>query len=321
MEAVFGMNIENSIAQQVRNVAEETISKYRCPAPELVQITGPYWEKINAAAKGILKEEMQNLYTGTLYIIGNPAVRPHCTQAIYDPAAHISGPFTAGNVIHHLGIDSGFVTEIHPRCMANSWRPDWLQAMTLFLNSTGVRSAYDVFLSWSWANQIYTDSSKDPTKFLDSIIGGVEAPTNVNPFTTGRRGSLGAGFTVSGPPVNELRNTASPRYVADDRYIMNSLTSPDLNILAAITLGNGMGLGNIFTASQETIQAARGCYIAPLLKHSLPYVGGITGWAGSVIVNGQILMPSSADRGHGFIPIVSEAWYLGTGGGQYTLNE
>jgi hypothetical protein len=52
----------------------------------------------------------------------------------------------------------------------------------------------------------------------------------------------------------------------------------------------------LVAAMSETNDAARACYIAPLSKHNRPFVAGITGWRGSVIMHGQIMTPSAKDN-------------------------
>jgi len=276
------------------------------PAPELVEVTGAYWEQVNATGRGILKEQMQSMYDGALIIIGNPIVRPHCTQMVFDPYTSIQGAFTAGNVVHQFGVDTGFITEIQPRCITTVWRPDWLAAMTLFTNATGMQAAYDIYLKWAQSVKLWSDCKREQTLYAKIIMKkGIEAKENADiPFNKAKKMkwnlSKGGNIQLIGSVAGVLTKTVSG------------------GVTGALV---GGFVQELFTASVETIQAARAAYIAPLLKYGLPYTGGITGWRGSVLVDGKLLYPSEADLGHGTVPWVSEVFYKAAGAERYTVED
>ena len=67
--------------------------------------------KMTASA---LRESMMDMYAGDMVVLGDPSIKPHDRMCITDNYEHITGQCLAKEVVHHMSIDTGFITTISP---------------------------------------------------------------------------------------------------------------------------------------------------------------------------------------------------------------
>lgn len=65
-------------------------------------------------ANVILNNQVREMYTGELTVIGDPSVKPWDKVYLYDFENSMVGPFQVEQVIHHFSAKTGFVTTITP---------------------------------------------------------------------------------------------------------------------------------------------------------------------------------------------------------------
>jgi hypothetical protein len=65
-------------------------------------------------ANTILANQMQNMYSGELQIIGNPNIKPYDTIYLHDDYNDMSGPIEVDTVVHTLNAQTGLTTTITP---------------------------------------------------------------------------------------------------------------------------------------------------------------------------------------------------------------
>jgi len=88
-----------------------------------------------------LKENIKDIYSGELLIIGNPDIRPHDIVYIADVYERMYGLFEVEQVIHHFTSELGFVTSITPNALVTvndpakwfmtSWIDSWMNMQAI----------------------------------------------------------------------------------------------------------------------------------------------------------------------------------------------
>ena len=71
-------------------------------------------ENMRQMARAILRDYQKLMYQGQILVLGDPTVKPHDLIYINDDYTDIRGLAGVRRVIHHFGIDTGFVTSIEP---------------------------------------------------------------------------------------------------------------------------------------------------------------------------------------------------------------
>ncbi len=316
-----------------RNIFEQSLvnkdaSFAKLPMPEVLELRGGWPDVINGVARGHLKEEMERMYSGRLVVVGNPAVRPHCSQQLADPLQSMSGVFTAGTVIHSMSLDTGFVTEIEPKCLARTrdktalfqigTRCSILQNLTVSIMTT-------VCTEWIIRNtlaNIVTQAlmQKQLHYGLQKLVmamgirfgGGIgETSARATQLAMQRFRRLviprflrsiglysrtllpiGHGYTrIPTPSVLGmlLRRLGILNNVRRGAQLSNPITA----VLLYMELC-AMGAIEMFSSAViESVEAQRACFIAPLSKFNRPFIAGIGGHQGSVIFKNKFFSPPS----------------------------
>ena len=88
-----------------------------------------------------LKENIKDIYSGELLIVGNPDIRPHDIVYIADVYERMYGLFEVEQVIHHFTSELGFVTSITPNALVTvndpakwfmtSWIDSWMNMQAI----------------------------------------------------------------------------------------------------------------------------------------------------------------------------------------------
>jgi len=71
----------------------------------------PQWVRV---CNVILANQVKEMYTGELVVLGDPSVRPYDVVYAYDYQNSLVGPFEVEQVVHHFSQETGFVTTITP---------------------------------------------------------------------------------------------------------------------------------------------------------------------------------------------------------------
>lgn len=92
-------------------------------------------------ALSYLKENIKDIYSGELTLIGNADIRPHDLVYIADVYERMYGIFEVEQVVHHFTPDMGFVTSITPNALVTvndparwfmtSWLNSWMSLQTI----------------------------------------------------------------------------------------------------------------------------------------------------------------------------------------------
>ena len=65
-------------------------------------------------AQNVIAESFRDMYQGELVVIGDPSVKPYDVIYLDDFYARMNGACEVGEVIHHFGLETGFITTIKP---------------------------------------------------------------------------------------------------------------------------------------------------------------------------------------------------------------
>jgi len=92
-------------------------------------------------ALAYLKENVKDIYSGELTLIGNADIRPHDLVYLADVYERMYGIFEVEQVVHHFTSDMGFVTSITPNALVTvndparwfmtSWLNSWMSLQTI----------------------------------------------------------------------------------------------------------------------------------------------------------------------------------------------
>lgn len=91
-------------------------------------------------ARWHLKKNLQNIYGGEIFIMGDPSIRPYDLVYISDIYEKISGMFEVGQVIHHFTPDLGLVTSITPNAIVTINDPAKWEFGSLMMRHWAVQS-------------------------------------------------------------------------------------------------------------------------------------------------------------------------------------
>jgi endonuclease YncB( thermonuclease family) len=71
-----------------------------------------------AVGSSALKNYMAHMYDGELIILGYPSIKPHDKFYLEDNYGDMQGTAGVRRVVHHMSLETGFVTSITPDCVA-----------------------------------------------------------------------------------------------------------------------------------------------------------------------------------------------------------
>jgi hypothetical protein len=308
-EYVIGIDVEDIFAWGERIATEETIAmfdKYDIPARFLSNMKGVYWAQVSGVTKGILKEEVETMYRGSLYVVGTPVPRPHRSQFIADPKTGMTGGFVADTVVHHFSVNSGFVTEIIPKVKTTVWdvggMAKWITNASRVNRILG-GLALGYFSSKLAAISLYSSArTLGALTKLPAVLDALEHVMRSKKWTLAadvikryKRGGAVADAYRFGRSANRfgqgVKNIGTSRMLAYGGKAAKLIKLAEAVAFLIVEAAFGM----FMAAWSETIRAARGCYIAPISKHGRPFVAGINGWRGCVIMNGEMVNASGDD--------------------------
>lgn len=66
-----------------------------------------------------LKDHVKEMYQGPLVLLGNPYIKPYDIMAVSDHLSGLNGLCEVREVVHTMSVETGFVTEVTPDCIAN----------------------------------------------------------------------------------------------------------------------------------------------------------------------------------------------------------
>jgi hypothetical protein len=95
-------------------------------------------QNMRQMARSLLRDYQRLMYQGRILVLGDPSAKPFDHMWIEDRYTDIRGPATIRRVIHHFGIESGFVTSIEPDLLCEVKGQDFM---------TGY---------WSWIGCVFT---------------------------------------------------------------------------------------------------------------------------------------------------------------------
>jgi hypothetical protein len=90
-------------------------------------------ENMRQMARAILRDYQKLMYQGQILVLGDPTAKPFDWMYIKDDYTDVSGPAQVRRVIHHLGMDTGFVTSIEPDLMCEVKGESYMASAMLWL--------------------------------------------------------------------------------------------------------------------------------------------------------------------------------------------
>ncbi len=67
-----------------------------------------------AVAQSAVRDYLKDMYDGELVVMGDPSVKPYDSMYIWDPVTMLFGVCEVKEVVHHMSLETGFITGITP---------------------------------------------------------------------------------------------------------------------------------------------------------------------------------------------------------------
>ena len=253
-------------------------------------------------ALGNLKLGMNEMYSGSITILGDPTVKPNDVVFINDYYTDMNGPFEVREVNHHFSHETGFVTSIVPDLIVY---PNNSIAMASDITAGGLYDDISNIILMGHnvkvppANKITNGSmltSSTGTSYgtpdLNNAVGAATASTAKGAQANG---SYSSGFFVDRKPfIRAATTTNSVNTVLNGAIAVAAMSSTvPAQITAAATkygalyLFGATGIPFAVSNAISSMQFAVGGWSAdvrepinfiPLIFSNRPYIAGIEGW-------------------------------------------
>lgn len=214
-----------------------------------------------------LQDAFKDMYQDTLLILGDASIKPYDVIAIDDNYVGMAGTTEVGKVIIHMGIDTGFVTEIKPDLITVHLQADMSRYTAIHL-CANIAAAIGV----------HVRSAKLCAKLVRGarkLFSGIKAATSSSTAVT----------TITTQGANVLKSTTGVKNVVS--AVKAAKTSS-----TAMKVGTAIGTGvvsfgislliwglidNVFDHFVEWFENKNVIKIYPLWYDDKPFVAGING--------------------------------------------
>jgi hypothetical protein len=203
---------EHNIASKlVLNESGSTITK---DTPSNVKLIVPSYIRV---ANTILTNQMQNMYSGELKILGNPGIKPHDVVWVQDDYNDMQGPIEVDTVVHSFTTQSGLTTTITPALVTyqQSYKSvldyDYLHSQFVKGIAVGVaRGVVEGYFGFELGNMAkgWLDKGATAYKTLPSAIAGARGVRSAK--FIGATPSLIARAKVAPANIMKLAGRAMP---------------------------------------------------------------------------------------------------------------
>lgn len=156
-----------------------------------------------AVAQSAVRDYFKDMYDGELLVMGDPSVKPHDVIYVWDPINMMFGLCEAKEVVHHMSLETGFVTSITPDLCVAVADPNrhkvWGTSGALMSAATalGVLSIPYIGSAVASATVAATGASAlTLTPILSALVGCAAAPP-VLPFVIGAAVVLASAHVVT----------------------------------------------------------------------------------------------------------------------------
>ena len=267
-----------------------------------------------------LKENVKDIYTGELVIVGNADIRPHDLVYLADVYERMYGIFEVEQVVHHFTPEMGFITSITPNALVTindparwfmtSWLNSWMSLQTIrndtryYLGAanngrTGLVSGGQVSvdqLNEALSAQMmggvqYTHGSSALVKDVMANFTANAMPDAKQQMIASAQASQGKDPTAQGAMVSAMVTTGLVTVLGAGAAVAATVLTggaavPLLGLVGAGVVGGGI-FGDMawsgWSHIKNNLLDQHGCYVQYLTKNGQPMDAGLSYNQGMVV--------------------------------------
>lgn len=245
----------------------------------------------NRVARSHLKENLKNIYTGELIIVGNAQIRTHDLVYLYDSYERMYGLFEVEQVVHQFNSEMGFITSITPNAIVTINDPAKWQFGSMIHRQAAAQSIRNSVRMTLTNGQQGQNLSKSPDQTTLNNYANSMAQDLLG--TTQYTGGIGAlvkdigstagipGAVIAHPAASAAGNLASAETTTD---IVGGVIGTNVPILA-----ESMLKWPAFSWLRDNLFDAHACYIQYLNRNGTPMDAGLSYNFGTAVGQTNVL--------------------------------
>lgn len=245
----------------------------------------------NRVARSHLKENLKNIYTGELIIVGNAQIRTHDLVYLYDSYERMYGLFEVEQVVHQFNSEMGFITSITPNAIVTINDPAKFQFGSMIHRQAAAQSIRNSVRMTLTNGQQGQNLSKSPDQTTLNNYANSMAQDLLG--TTQYTGGIGAlvkdigstagipGAVIAHPAASAAGNLASAETTTD---IVGGVIGTNVPILA-----ESMLKWPAFSWLRDNLFDAHACYIQYLNRNGTPMDAGLSYNFGTAVGQTNVL--------------------------------
>jgi len=267
-----------------------------------------------------LKENIKDIYTGELVIVGNADIRPHDLVYLADVYERMYGIFEVEQVVHHFTPEMGFITSITPNALVTindparwfmtSWLNSWMSLQTIrndtryYLGAanngrTGLVSGGQVSvdqLNEALSAQMmggvqYTHGSSALVKDVMANFTANAMPDARQQMLASAQASQGKDPTAQGAMVSAMVTTGLATVLGAGAAVAATVLTGGAALPLLAVVGSGVVGAGIFGDMawsgwgyiKNNLLDQHGCYVQYLTKNGQPMDAGLSYNQGMVV--------------------------------------
>lgn len=233
-----------------------------------------------------LKENMKDMYSGDLIVLGDPTVKPHDRIYLSDNYVNMQGQCLVKEVVHHFSVTEGFITTISPDLIGVVDDPFEVTNQQMFSTVGAITSTALSLASYSFFNKKIGKalSTKDLSKIIPKPVADIIEKSkgkieNIKDTTAnGKKAKKILSLANKTKNFIKLGGTASGIFAAIGS---SALLLPTLAIGAQAICFYMVG-NYISNTLYRTLRNLQAMQIFPLKKNLIPFTAGVSGSQGFV---------------------------------------
>lgn len=267
-----------------------------------------------------LKENIKDIYTGELIIVGNADIRPHDLVYLADVYERMYGIFEVEQVVHHFTPEMGFITSITPNALVTindparwfmtSWLNSWMSLQTIrndtryYLGAanngrTGLVSGGQVSvdqLNEALSAQMmggvqYTHGSSALVKDVMANFTANAMPDARQQMLASAQASKGQDPTAQGAMVSAMVTTGIATVLGAGAAVAATILTGGAALPLMAVVGSGVVGAGVFgdmawsgwSYIKNNLLDQHGCYVQYLSKNGQPMDAGLSYNQGMVV--------------------------------------
>ena len=233
-----------------------------------------------------LKENMKDMYSGDLILLGDPTVKPHDRMYLADNYTNIHGQCLVKEVVHNFSITEGFTTTVSPDLIGVVDDPYEVSIQQIFSTSSMIGSSIASLTSYTVMN-LYAgkiSNIKDISKFIPKNIMEIikKAGGEISKIKDTSFAARVAKTILS--VGSKIKNFAGITSAAGSLFTGIAASGIVMPLLAIGAMSIGFSIiGNyISNTLHRTLKNLQAMQIFPLKKNGIPFTAGVMGSQGFV---------------------------------------